>query len=43
MRPIVRYYYLRYKLHKIDEDGLDNLITNNVISSEEKQQIINGE
>ncbi|HNQ21327.1 MAG TPA: hypothetical protein PKI46_09720 [Bacteroidales bacterium] len=43
MRPIVRYYYLRYKLHKIDEEGLDNLVTNNVISEEEKQQIINGE
>ena len=43
MRPIVRYYYLRYKLHKIDEDGLENLVANNVISSEEKQQIINGE
>jgi len=43
MRPIVRFYLKRYQLHKIDEEGLENLVTNNVISSEEKQQIINGE
>jgi len=43
MRPIVRYYYLRYKLHKIDEEGLDNLVTNNVISEEEKVLILEGE
>jgi hypothetical protein len=43
VRPIVKYYHLRYLLHKIDEAGLENLITNNVISEEEKQQIINGE
>ncbi len=43
MRPIVRFYLKRYQLHKIDEEDLENLVTNNVISSEEKQQIINGE
>jgi hypothetical protein len=43
MRPIVRFYLKRYQLHKIDEEGLENLVTNNVISSEEKQLIINGE
>jgi hypothetical protein len=43
MRPIVRFYLKRYQLHKIDEEGLENLVTNNVISEEEKQQIINGE
>ena len=43
MRPIVKYYHLRYLLHKIDEAGLENLVTNNVISSEEKVLIINGE
>ncbi len=43
MRPIVRFYLKRYQLHKIDEEGLENLVTNNIISEEEKQQIINGE
>jgi len=43
MRSIVRFYLKRYQLHKIDEEGLENLVTNNVISEEEKQQIINGE
>ena len=43
MRPIVRFYLKRYQLHKIDEEDLENLVTNNVISEEEKQQIINGE
>ena len=43
MRPIVRFYLKRYQLHKIDEEGLENLVTNNVINEEEKQQIINGE
>lgn len=43
MRPIVRFYLKRYQLHKIDEEGLENLVTNNIISEEEKQLIINGE
>jgi len=43
MRSIVRFYLKRYQLHKIDEEGLENLVTNNVISEEEKQLIINGE
>ena len=43
MRPIVKFYLKRYQLHKIDEEDLDNLVANNVISSEEKLNILNGE
>ncbi len=43
MRPIARFYLKRYQLHKKDEEGLENLVTNNVISSEEKQLILEGE
>ena len=43
MRPIVRFYLKRYQLHKIDEEGLENLVTNNVISEEEKQAIMEAE
>jgi len=43
MRPIVRFYLKRYQLHKIDEEGLENLVTNNVISEEEKVLILEGE
>ena len=43
MRPIARFYLKRYQLHKIDEEGLNNLATKNVVSSEEKQLILEGE